>query len=412
MKSFIKRQKKQLHELGLLNYIAAIRVELRRRSSVLMAGILFPLYLVILLIRPLKLIRFGSLMADRIGHFAGNNEIYLCEKDHGLQPAGSLDIFYYSMPACNHQLLEMWKRVLRVSRFAVLFRWICVIPGGDKHNIATTNSDRDVYGLLEKSKIHLSFTPDEERRGEAGLRKMGINNGEAYICVVGRDPAYLASNYPYLDWTYHDYRNSSIQNFVLACEELAREFYVIRMGNQIKEIMQTDNPKIIEYAYRGFRTELLDIYLPAHCYLCLSNGTGLDGISRVFRRPHVFVNIVPLEYIITWMSQAITIPKKYWLKKEKRFMTFGEILESGAGRYLHTHKFEDYGIELIENTPEEIRDVAIEMDERLKGTWESTEEDEELQRRFWSLFKSSNLNKVFHSRIGAEFLRQNRELLD
>ena len=52
------------------------------------------------------------------------------------------------------------------------------------------------------------------------------------------------------------------------------------------------------------------------------------------------------------------------------------------------------------------------MDERLKGTWQTTEEDEELQQRFWSLFKPSELNQVFLSRIGAEFLRQNRELLD
>ena len=52
------------------------------------------------------------------------------------------------------------------------------------------------------------------------------------------------------------------------------------------------------------------------------------------------------------------------------------------------------------------------MDERIKGTWQSTEEEEELQQRFWSLFKPSELNRVFLSRIGAEFLRQNRELLD
>ena len=70
------------------------------------------------------------------------------------------------------------------------------------------------------------------------------------------------------------------------------------------------------------------------------------------------------------------------------------------------------GIEVIENTPEEILAVAVEMDERLKGIWRTTEEDEELQRRFWSLSKPSELNRVFVARIGAEFLRQNRELLE
>ena len=56
--------------------------------------------------------------------------------------------------------------------------------------------------------------------------------------------------------------------------------------------------------------------------------------------------------------------------------------------------------------------LAIEMEDRLSGTWRASDEDEELQQRFWSLYRPSELNGVFLSRIGAEFLRQNRELLD
>ncbi len=59
-----------------------------------------------------------------------------------------------------------------------------------------------------------------------------------------------------------------------------------------------------------------------------------------------------------------------------------------------------------------INQVTIEMDERLKGTWQTTEEDEALQQRFWSLFKSSDWHGVIRSRIGRDFLRQNKELLE
>ena len=92
-------------------------------------------------------------------------------------------------------------------------------------------------------------------------------------------------------------------------------------------------------------------------------------------------------------------------------MTFREIIESGSGKYLHFESFEQQGIELIENTPEEIRDVVTEMDERLNGTWETTEEDEELQRRFWSLFEPNEFNSVFRCRTGTKYLHQNKELL-
>jgi len=56
--------------------------------------------------------------------------------------------------------------------------------------------------------------------------------------------------------------------------------------------------------------------------------------------------------------------------------------------------------------------LAIEMDERLDGTWQPADGDEELQRRFWSMYEGSDLHGKLLSRIGAEFLRQSRELLE
>jgi len=93
-------------------------------------------------------------------------------------------------------------------------------------------------------------------------------------------------------------------------------------------------------------------------------------------------------------------------------LTFREVLESGAGRFLKDEQYEERGFEPVENTAEEITELVIEMDERLKGTWKSNEEDEQLQRRFWSLFKPTELNGVFLTRIGAGFLRENRSLLE
>ena len=56
--------------------------------------------------------------------------------------------------------------------------------------------------------------------------------------------------------------------------------------------------------------------------------------------------------------------------------------------------------------------TALEMDARLNGTWHTTKEDKELQRRFWTLIDGSELHGTILSHIGAKFLRQNRDLLD
>ena len=93
-------------------------------------------------------------------------------------------------------------------------------------------------------------------------------------------------------------------------------------------------------------------------------------------------------------------------------MTFSEIVESGAGGYFYGENYEPLGIEVIENTADEISAVAVEMDERLNDTWQTTEEDQELQQCFWSLFKVNEPNGTFRPRVGAEFLRSNQDLLD
>ena len=94
-------------------------------------------------------------------------------------------------------------------------------------------------------------------------------------------------------------------------------------------------------------------------------------------------------------------------------MTFREIINTGAGRFLETRQYEEAGLDVIENTPEEIRGLVVEMDARLNRTWRESKEDRELQERFQSLFESSELHgPIRAARIGSDFLRTNKELLE
>ena len=274
------------------------------------------------------------------------------------------------------------------------------------------NNDRDIHGLLAKTEPHLSFTDEEERKGKDGLKALGVQNQTPFVCFHARDSMYLKKLQPFSDTTYHDYRDSDIKNYLLAAEELSRRGKdAIRMGAVVKEALTVRDPKIIDYATNGLRSDFMDIYLGAKCHFFISSGTGIDAIPMIFRRLSAFVNFIPLEYGRFWQPGHLFIPKKHWLSAQRRLMTFREIIDSGAGRFLNGNQFKQLGIELIENTPEEIKDLVIEMDMRLEGTWQSNKEDEELQKRFWSLFSPSELNGTFCARIGVEFLRQNRNLL-
>jgi putative glycosyltransferase (TIGR04372 family) len=384
------------------------------------SGIL-ALFFVILfrILKPWVVIRVKQIRSDRIGHFAANTEVYLCEKDARINTPNKhfIDIWYYNGYVCNMQLQKMWNRVLKIwpttlSDIIVLIN--SRLSDGKIYTIKwRVDQNRDVNNVLELFPPHLSFTESEEKLGKIKLESMGIQSDALFICFIGRDPKYLQMIYSESDFSYHDYRNTDVKNYLLATEEMAnRGYYAIRMGSAVAESLASNNPGIIDYATNGQRSEFMDIYLGAKCHFFISVGTGIDEIPEIFRRPTLYVNVVPLENVKSWNRNHIFITKKYWLDKEQRFMTFREIIESGAGRFYETHQFIDMGITLIENTPEEILEVTIEMEERLKGTWVTTDEDEDLQRRFWSLYKPSELHGKIYSRIGAAFIRKYRTLLD
>lgn len=390
-------------------------------------GLLF--VIIIRAIRPWILIRIDVLVSNRMGHFAANTELYLCERDAGINiPKGRyLDLWYHNWPICNQQLARMWGRLLHIGP-----RWFLsaiksmneLIPGGEMHCIGNnTSGDRDVHNLLERFPSHLSFLPEEESRGEAGLRALGVPEGAPFVCLQVRDSSYLNNTAPWRVWRYHNFRDCDIRNYVDASLALAeRGYYVIRMGVVVKEAMDVDHPMIIDYATSGLRTEFMDIFLGAKCAFCISNGTGFDAIPYAFRRPIAYVDMVPLGLILTFSSNFLATTKKHWLRDEGRFMTFREIFESGAGYRCFTGQFEEIGVELVESTPEEITAAVLEMDERVRGTWRPSEDDKKLQRRFWEIFQTNAKHEsVLRSRIlhgelrssfGADLLRRHKEWLD
>ena len=99
-------------------------------------------------------------------------------------------------------------------------------------------------------------------------------------------------------------------------------------------------------------------------------------------------------------------------------MMFQEIIDSGAGHFMRTEQFEEAGIKLVDNTPEEIKTVALEMADGIPDSWISDYMigKTSAQSAFWDKFPRSMSqynNRPLHGeirmRIGAEFLRQYQE---
>ena len=304
--------------------------------TIFLLPVAFFFLIIVRIIRPFILIRWHQLMSTRIGHFAINTELYLCERKNKINSPKKkyIDFFYFAAaPICNNQLALMWKRVLKILPTPFM-RGIEIInnliPGGEIHKIGNnTRGGKDLYGLLDKTKVHLKFSEKEEKYGQEFLKKMGIGINDKFVCLLVRDEGYLKQKkFLNRDFSYHSYRNCKIQNYKKACEYLANKgIFVIRMGENVKEKLITKNSKVIDYATNGMRNDFMDIYLGSKCFFWLSSGSGLDSLNQVFRKPIVYTNYIPTGHIVETKKDVLTIFKHHFDNNKKKKLSIKEIKE-------------------------------------------------------------------------------------
>lgn len=402
-------------------FLISRRPLLRRVLFLVGAIAAAPMVLLIVAMRPFVLLRFGTMWSERIGPFTGDVEVYLCLCDRDKPGRLNIDIIGCPEPACNRQIRKMWARNMTITPGAKLWSfmdWACQFwTKGDKHHINLSGPSIPEYRILLSTQPKLSFTKEEELRGLRLLEKLAIPADAHWICIHNRDAAYLDNTIGGRCWDYHDYRDFSVRSLVSAAEELTkRGYYVLRMGSIVAEPLVSNNPKIIDYALNPLRNDFADIYLMAKSVAYFGSDSGIFTIALIFRKPIFYINFTPsLLEILTHYCPWPFIMKQLWHKEQQRFLSLREIFEIGLAGACTSDAFEEAGVELVCNAPEEIRELAVEVDERLQGHWQPQPADEELQLRFWSIFQQyapPDCRGDVPMRIGTAFLRKHMYLLD
>lgn len=381
----------------------------KKTLNLILAACALPFVLLMRILSPLATVRICVFDLSRVGHVLSHFDTYIRRRNAGLNGSRSFDICCFNKgKVANSQIKKMVERTIPICPFAF---WVDKvnkrIPGWEKHVIREGSRWND--GLVDEASPSISFTPEELKQGQEELKRLGVPHNHPFICFHARDASYLKTHQPEINWDYHSYRNADINNYVPAVEKLvSRGYYAIRMGRFVAKEVKTNNPKIIDYAANG-GTDFLDMYLSAHCRFFIAGSDGLAEMPTIFRRPVVWIDFIPLSSLYLIARGQLFISKKLWSLKEKRILTFGEILNTQVAQYCRTEDYQKAGIEVINNSVEEIVDVSMEMEERLNGTWNETQEDQELQQRFWRIIGDRSEHKSF-GQIGTRFLRQHREL--
>ena len=399
------------------SFVKSSKKIVRSGIELFFIGLSIPVVIIVRLLRPWIIIRFGYLMSGRIGHLAGNTDYFLSIKEQlGESDKKVIDFFGYR-DISNKQILKMLSRVLNIYGFIYwVYRaekvfsktGINLIEIGDYNTVKCPNMK-----LSDESPV--SFSKDEEDYGRGELEKMGISQDDKFICFQSRDSVYLEKCVSGSNWKYHSYRDVDIDNFLTAADYCSRQgYYALRIGAEVQKPIISNNRKIIDYAVK-YRSDFLDIFLLAKSEYFIGSSCGMMAVARLFRKPIVWTNVIPLYFSrgCEYGNKDIFIFKKLWMNREDRLMTIREMVSTKAWGFSVTNSFEENGLVPIENTSEEILEVSIEMHQKLLGELKYSEEDEFLQKKFWSILSESGDFVVPESaRVGTSFLRNNQFLLN
>ncbi len=389
-----------------------------------------PVALLFLMIFPVIQIRLIRLLSDRIGHYAMNTELLCCLLQAQYKGKGRFIFYTLAGPICNQQLHRMHKRKINViSLFPPMWKQVdriltLVLRGryetDFKIRMESREGYQDIHGFLASiPEPQLTFTSEEVEKGQELLKQAGLPLDARYVCLLVRDARYLSRAYLTTDWSYHNFRDADVNTYKKAALFLAEKgYYVFRMGQFVCDKFNLSHPKVIDYAHHPMRSDFLDIYLSAHCQFFISTSSGLDAVAQIFRRPVVLTNLAPLnDQLQYWYPCELFIPKKVKSENTGQWVCFSDIYRLFGHEGNVLPRLKECGMELINNSEDEILAVVQEMESRVRGVWVETEEDRASFERVKTLAPLSMVadNAVilakperFYTRLGTDFLQKNQ----
>ena len=308
----------------------------------------------------------------------------------------------------NKQLVKMWKREVRS-----IPSWLMGALLGANQRLRkpaivdyrfSTLVSVDRY--LDGTKSHLAFSSTERKNAQSALRKMGIKEDRPFVCLVARHGGEQDSSL----------RNRSIEDFESSVEALTqRGITVVRMGSKDSPPLRSLSPLVIDYANSEHKSELVDIYLLAHCHFIISTMSGPDAMALAFRRPALYIDIAHYSLCFTGSSLTTWTPAKIVRSNNKQPLSLREVFNTGAGYFWKDSQFASAGLEVLRSTPDEIRNYVMEMMDRLAAIGGASESLLQAEYRKVMMEAMGDLGHLWHGEVRSQipefFLDQNADWL-
>jgi len=317
----------------------------------------------------------------------------------------------------NRALLDLWRPyVTMVATEADLPYPMAVLGNLEENYYVKRMADgRLLYFWQEAAELYetwdssgrrglLHLPPEWHSRALAKLRDLGVPKNGWHVCLHVRSSGFHAHHRERMSFL-----DADIASYIPAIREIvARGGTVIRMGDPDMPPLSSMKG-VIDYAHSPHRIDWLDIYLCATARFFIGTSSGLGYVPALFDVPGVLTNWFPIG-TRPWRARDMYIPKLHRERATGRVVPFSLSLAPPLG-YVHVpRRLHEMGMELVDNTPEEITEIVLEMHQELEGGVRVRPDNHAKADTFDKIATAAGCSGK--SRPGAGFLNRHADLLN
>jgi putative glycosyltransferase (TIGR04372 family) len=257
-----------------------------------------------------------------------------------------------------------------------------------KHNdkyVLKLNSINDMSDmeLVRRSDPWFTIDPSVDRR-------QIINNcfqGKAkpLVALFTRDADFRSKKSDAVFVESSNYRDVTAGNYVSLAQSLSHRFSIIKMGRGTKYQPGLDNQYWYNYSTSQDQSDSNDFFFIGNSDICITTDSGSLWIPFLFRKKIVQTNL-SLFGLVAGPPFTIATIKDYRLIKNDKLLTLAELVKLGIHRISDQKNLDMLGVEVTENSQEDLKRLGQEIEDLFDGVWIPSE-----------------LSRKVHSKIAVQF---------
>jgi putative glycosyltransferase (TIGR04372 family) len=365
-----------------------------------------------------KLRFLDQFWAGGFGHLAQMDYFIKLEILEGRTSADSILYVPRDFPIPNKFLLDLWRPYLQVVEDETdLPMPLGALNTRSFYFLAPRLSDGSTVHLWEigakayqrwedeKRDPLLKLSSEIEHRGWQVLERNGVPRDAWFVALHVRE---AGSKKYHVD--LHNVLNANIADYIPTIEEITRRGgWVIRMGDPSMTALPVA-ANVFDYCKSDDRSDWMDIFLCASARFFVGTSSGPAYVPTDFGVPCVHTNWWPPAQR-PWHGRDIFIPKLYRKIDGGNLLTLSQSLREPFG-YCNSISYltKTQGVNVLDNSPEDIHAAVVEMLERLEDKITYDADDIKLREKAQYIYRSNNVHGA--ALLARSFLRKQYSLLD